>query len=71
MLFVFYGFEPLDCGGGVFLLVEFGCSYDFAVDSMHNINVYIYILYIYIYIYIYIDIYIYIKLSKCPPCAIV
>ena len=34
--FVFYGFEPLDCGGGVFPLVELGCSHDFAVDSVED-----------------------------------
>ena len=33
VLFVFYGFKPLDCGGGAFPLVELGCSHDFAVDS--------------------------------------
>ena len=36
MLLVFYGFEPLDYGGGVFPLVEVGCSYDFAVDSVED-----------------------------------
>ena len=36
MLFVFYGFEPLDCGGGAFPLVELGCSHDFAVDSVED-----------------------------------
>ena len=32
----FYGFEPLDCGGCVFQLVELGCSHDFAVDSVED-----------------------------------
>ena len=36
MLFIFYGFEPLDCGGCVFSLVELGCSHDFAVDSVED-----------------------------------
>ena len=36
MLFVFYGFEPPDCGGGVFPLVELGCSHDSAVDSVED-----------------------------------
>ena len=36
MLFVFYGFEPLDCGGGAFPLVQLGCSHDFAVDSVED-----------------------------------
>ena len=36
MLLVFYGFEPLDYGDGVFPLVELGCSYDFAVDSVED-----------------------------------
>ena len=31
-----YGFEPLDCGGCVFSLVELGCSHDFAVDSVED-----------------------------------
>ena len=34
MLLVFYGFEPLDYGGGVFPLVELGFSHDLAVDSV-------------------------------------
>ena len=33
---LFYGFEPLDCGGGVFPLVELGCSHDFAVNSVED-----------------------------------
>ena len=33
---LFYGFEPLDCGGGAFPLVEFGCSHDFAVNSVED-----------------------------------
>ena len=36
MLFVFNSFKPLDHGGGVFPLVEFGCSRDFAVDSVEG-----------------------------------
>jgi len=32
----FYGFEPLNCGGGVFPLIELGCSHDFAVDSVED-----------------------------------
>ena len=36
MLFVFNSFKPFDHGGGVFLLVEFGCSRDFAVDSVEG-----------------------------------
>ena len=36
MLFVFYGFEPPDCGGGVFPLVEVGCSHDSAVNSVKD-----------------------------------
>ena len=36
MLFVFYGFEPPDCGGGVFPLVELGCSHDSAVNSVED-----------------------------------
>ena len=35
-LVFFYGFEPLDCGGGVFPLVEHGCSHDFTVDSVED-----------------------------------
>ena len=36
MLFVFNGFKTLDQGCRVFLLVEFGCSRDFAVDSFED-----------------------------------
>ena len=36
MLFVFNSFKPLNHGGGVFLLVEFGCSRDVAVDSVEG-----------------------------------
>ena len=36
VLFVFNGFKPLDQGCRVFLLVEFGCSRDFAVDSFED-----------------------------------
>ena len=36
MLFVFYGFEPPDCGGSVFPLVELGCSHDSAVNSVED-----------------------------------
>ena len=36
MLFVFKSFKPLDHGGGVFPLVEFGCSRDFVVDSVEG-----------------------------------
>ena len=36
MSLVFYGFEPLDCGGGVFPLVELGCSHDFTADSVED-----------------------------------
>ena len=36
MLFVFYGFEPPDCGGGVFPLIELGCSHDSAVDPVED-----------------------------------
>ena len=36
MLFVFNSFKPLDHGGGVFPLVEFGCSRDFAVGSVEG-----------------------------------
>ena len=36
MLFVFNSFKLLDHGGGVFPLVEFGCSRDFVVDSVEG-----------------------------------
>ena len=36
MLFVFNSFKPLYNGGGVFPLAEFGCSRDFAVDSVEG-----------------------------------
>ena len=36
MLFVFNSFKPLDPEDGVFPLVEFGCSRDFAVDSVEG-----------------------------------
>ena len=36
MLFVFNSFKPLDHGGRVFPLVEFGCSRDFVVDSVEG-----------------------------------
>ena len=50
MLFVFYGFEPPDCGGSAFPLVELGRSHDSAVNSVEDS----FADYIYIYIYIYI-----------------
>ena len=36
LLIVFNSFKPVDLGGGVFPLVEFGCSRDFAVDSVEG-----------------------------------
>ena len=36
VLFVFNGFKPLDHGYCVFPLIEFGCSRDFAVDSVED-----------------------------------
>ena len=36
MLFVFYGFEPPDCGGSTFPLVELGRSHDSAVNSVED-----------------------------------
>ena len=54
MLFVFYGFEPPDCGGSAFPLVELGRSHDSAVNSVEDS----FADYIYIYIYIYILLYI-------------
>ena len=36
MLFVFNSFKPLNHGGGGFPLVEFGCTRDFAVDSVEG-----------------------------------
>ena len=40
VLFVFNSFKPLDHGGGAFPLVEFGCSLDFAVDSVEDFFAY-------------------------------
>lgn len=36
VVFFLYGFEPLDCGGGVYPLVDFGCSHGFDVDSSED-----------------------------------
>ena len=36
LVFVFNDFKPLDHGCCIFQLVEFGCSHDFAVDSIED-----------------------------------
>ena len=40
MFFVFDSLKPLDHGGRVFPLIEFGCSRDVAVDSVEDLFAY-------------------------------